>query len=111
MATTVIEPSRRRRHACGSEGLDRRLSAEPAEPALDARRRLSRIVDAAAAVPDVEFLSASLNPSDGSIRIELLSPLLSVLERRTLETELRSAAPDYAGSGPIAFVFVDSAFG
>jgi hypothetical protein len=112
MTTTLVETSRRDRRARCPEVIGRHIPAEPVglTGTFDARRRLDRIVHATALVPGVELLSASLDPSDGSMRIELLAPMLSAPERLSLEAELRSTAvPDASTSGMIAFEFVDSA--
>lgn len=78
----------------------------PTDP-LDHRHRLHRIVDAAARVPDIEIVSSALDPSTGSIRIELLAPTLSTPERQAREAQLRSADQEGSNSGTIDFEFID----
>jgi len=100
MTTTLVETSPRYRRAHCLKGLDRHIPARPAglTDAFDARRRLNKTLEAVVPVSGVELLSASLDPFDGSMRIELLAPMLSAEPRST-------AVPDTSTNGMTALEF------
>jgi len=110
MTTTHLDTSRWRLRCWGSDQTALRSSVDDCHTAdpCGHRHRLAAIVDAAARIADIELLSSALDPSNGSIRIELLAPLLSSHEQLALEAQLRSAAhQDSRSHVTIDFEFVN----
>jgi len=110
MTTMLLETSRWRLRFRGSDPITPRTSAAESTPTdpFGYRHRRAAIVEAVALISDVALLSSALDPSNGSIRIELLAPLLSTPDQLALEAQLQSAANhDGRNDVTIDFEFVD----
>jgi len=110
MATTLLETSRWRPRSWGSDPIAPRASIDGSAPVfpLGYRQRLAAVVSAAVRYPGVEVLSAALDPSNGSVRVELLAPLLSPQQQLAVETHLQSEADhDRRDNMTIHVEFVD----